>query len=606
MLPKSVEERIVAETNIVEVIGEYVKLKKSGSSYFAVCPFHNDGDASMSVVNSQDLKIFNCFGCHTAGNVIKFVSKFERISYEDAGIKLAKRIGITINKTVSKEDQAKGRLYNVLNEAVNFYSYYLKNSNETTLALDYLHKRGITDEQIDYFHIGLAPSTTDSLYQVLVKKKNLSVLDLLDLGLVNQGNNNSYHDVYRQRIMIPIYDPYDNPLGFVGRVYTETDQARYINSKDNYLFHKNEILFNLNNAASEISRSDCAYILEGPMDVIAATRAGVKNVVASMGTAFTKNHAKKLLNLTKNIVLLFDGDHAGIDAMNNALRIFADFNIIPDSVILPDNQDPDDFVRKQGGDAFVKFLQNNKKPVFTHLYNLAKADLIVDDVKSIEKFKQKVFSFISISKNTTVVSIYLKKICEDTGISADIINNDYASFTDTVVFNNPVPVEEEQPSIINPPLSTIVDDSVKVTVAVKKAYKIIVKHCIYDIRKVSTYMEKTNDFYPGNELATEYSIIHLMEELYLIDPSLLDDPFANAPQVIDQIKKDPSFVEYIDDCLNDNTILIDNNLSFEQSLKTIELFIKKIITKKQKNRALKGDSSAIESFIQSKKEEGMD
>jgi DNA primase len=227
------------------------------------------------------------------------------------------------------------------------YSFYLKNSEEGIEALKYLHNRGISDEIIDKFRIGLAPNLTDGLYQFLTKK-GCSELDQIELGLIKQGENNRIHDVFRIRIMFPLASSTGKIVGFSGRIYTESNQAKYINSIESAIFHKGEILYNMHNAALPARQMDKIYLFEGFMDVIAAYRAGIKNGVATMGTALTKEHIQMLFSVTKNIVLCFDGDDAGIKAMRRSAKMLSSHNVIPEAIVLPNNQDPDEYIKDNG------------------------------------------------------------------------------------------------------------------------------------------------------------------------------------------------------------------------------------------------------------------
>ena len=404
MISNNVRKQIVNNTSIVEVVSEYLPLTRKGNSYFGVCPFHDDNNPSMSV--SDSVKMFNCFSCNTKGNVITFVSKYENISIDQATIKLAKRLGMEIKNEVSKEEEKKQRLENVMNEAANFYSFYLKNSEEGIAALKYLHNRGISDEIIDKFRIGLAPNLTDGLYQFLTKK-GYSELDQIELGLIKQGENNRIHDVFRIRIMFPLASSTGKIVGFSGRIYTESSQAKYINSIESVIFHKGEVLYNMHNAALPARQMDKIYLFEGFMDVIAAYRAGIKNGVATMGTALTKEHIQTLLSVTNNIVLCFDGDEAGIKAMRRSAKMLSNHNIIPDAIVLPDNQDPDEYIKEYGAPQLQAFLITKAKPVYYWLYQLEYKKVFKNDISSVEKFKNAVFEFISESNQSTIIDYYL-------------------------------------------------------------------------------------------------------------------------------------------------------------------------------------------------------
>ena len=596
MISNNVRKQIVNNTSIVEVVSEYLPLTRKGNSYFGVCPFHDDNNPSMSV--SDSVKMFNCFSCNTKGNVITFVSKYENISIDQATIKLAKRLGMEIKNEVSKEEEKKQRLENVMNEAANFYSFYLKNSEEGTAALKYLHNRGISDEIIEKFRIGLAPNLTDGLYQFLTKK-GCSELDQIELGLIKQGENNRIHDVFRIRIMFPLASSTGKIVGFSGRIYTESSQAKYINSIESVIFHKGEVLYNMHNAALPARQMGKIYLLEGFMDVIAAYRAGIKNGVATMGTALTKEHIQTLLSVTNNIVLCFDGDEAGIKAMRRSAKMLSSHNIIPDAIVLPDNQDPDEYIKEYGAPQLQAFLITKAKPVYYWLYQLEYKKVFKNDISSVEKFKNAVFEFISESNQSTIIDYYLNLLSNDLNISVDSLRNDFSKFNpsvideptiDTVVVNN----EQVLPQVEL--------KQVPVTKAVKRAYEIIIKHCIYNYDSLALYFSLTDKCFLGNDLLVEFEILQILSVESLIYPELRNTKKYQKHN-IEVLLNDNDLKDYVEHVINDSLIDVKNKDDFDQSLNVIKKYIKKINTRTLKNRILKGDENAIAEFTKSKIEE---
>ena len=596
MISNNVRKQIVNNTSIVEVVSEYLPLTRKGNSYFGVCPFHDDNNPSMSV--SDSVKMFNCFSCNTKGNVITFVSKYENISIDQATIKLAKRLGMEIKNEVSKEEEKKQRLENVMNEAASFYSFYLKNSEEGIAALKYLHNRGISDEIIDKFRIGLAPNLTDGLYQFLTKK-GCSELDQIELGLIKQGENNRIHDVFRIRIMFPLASSTGKIVGFSGRIYTESSQAKYINSIESVIFHKGEVLYNMHNAALPARQMDKIYLFEGFMDVIAAYRAGIKNGVATMGTALTKEHIQTLLSVTNNIVLCFDGDEAGIKAMRRSAKMLSSHNIIPDAIVLPDNQDPDEYIKEYGAPQLQAFLITKAKPVYYWLYQLEYKKVFKNDISSVEKFKNAVFEFISESNQSTIIDYYLNLLSNDLNISVDSLRNDFSKFNpsvineptiDTVVVNN------------EPVLPQVELKQVPVTKAVKRAYEIIIKHCIYNYDSLALYLSLTDKCFLGNDLLVEFEILQILSVESLIYPELRNTKKYQKHN-IEVLLNDNDLKDYVEHVINDSLIDVKNKDDFDQSLNVIKKYIKKINTRTLKNRILKGDENAIAEFTKSKIEE---
>lgn len=594
MIPSNIRSKIVQDTSIVEVVSEYLPLTRKGNSYFGVCPFHDDKNPSMSV--SDSVKMFNCFSCNTKGNVITFVAKYENISFEQATIKLAERLGIKIDTNVSKEAQKQSRLENIMDEACKFYHFYLLNSEEGVSALKYLHDRGISDEIIEKFRIGLAPSLSDGLYQFLIRK-GFSELDLIELGLVKQGDNNKIHDIFRIRVMFPLASTNGKIVGFSGRIYTNSNQAKYINSNENVIFHKGEVLYNMHNAALFARQSDKIYLFEGFMDVIAAYRAGIKNGVATMGTALTKEHINSILQITKNIVLCFDGDEAGIKAMRRSAKMLSGYNIIPEAVVLPNNQDPDEYIKAYGAKQLESYLVSKAKPVYYWLYQLAYQKVIKSDITSVEQFKHTVFEFLNEVNQETIIDYYLNQMASDLGIDINSLKKDYDKNRTNANYVQVIeePISKEEPV-------TVVLKDVPVTKAVRRAYQIIIKHAIYSHTKLEKYLASTHEFYPGEDLLLEFSIIQALQTESLINVNLLNTS-KFAAHNINVLKSEESFKEYIEEILNDKLIDVKNNDDFEQSLKQILKFIKKVNTRNIKNRIIRGDESAINEFTASKKDE---
>lgn len=594
MIPGNIRNKIIQDLSIVEVVSEYLPLTRKGNSYFGVCPFHDDKNPSMSV--SDSVKMFNCFSCNTKGNVITFVAKYENISFDQATIKLAERIGLKISANTSKEALKQERLENIMNEAAKFYSFYLRNSEEGVEALKYLHDRGISDEIIDKFRIGLAPSLSDGLYQFLIKK-GISELDLIELGLVKQEDNNKIHDIFRIRVMFPLASNNGKIVGFSGRIYTASNQAKYINSNENVLFHKGEVLYNMHNAALPARQLDKIYLFEGFMDVIAAYRAEIKNGVATMGTALTKEHINSILSITKNIVLCFDGDEAGIKAMRRSAKMLANYNIIPEAVVLPNNQDPDEYIKEYGAKQLEAYLISKAKPVYYWLYRLAYDKVIKSDISSVEQFKHTVFAFLSEINQETIIDYYLNQMANDLGVDLNSLKKDFVSKKANIQ-NVPEVNNVPKPKTVKP----VIVNEVPITKAIKRAYQIIIKHAIYSHVKLNKYLAYTQDFYPGNGLLLEFSIINALETEVLINPKLLNTS-KFAAHNISVLCLDESFKEYIETIINDHLIDVKNDDDFEQSLELIKKYIKKVKTRDIKNRIIRGDENAIKEFTESKKDE---
>ena len=574
MLPYQLKRRVVNETNIIEVVSEYVQLKKKGNSMFGLCPFHNDNNPSMSV--SDKVKMYNCFSCGAKGNVINFVSKIENITEDQATLKLAKRLGIEIDEKKNAQTIKEERLIKVMEDSHEFYKFYLKNSDEGKQAIEYLHKRGITDDIINEFEIGLSSINKDYLYLAL-SKKNHNMLDAINLGLVKEDQNDAYYDTFRSRIMFPIKNRYGKVVGFSGRIYTESNQAKYINSIESDIFHKGEILYNYHNAIQSIRQNDSVYLFEGFMDVIAAKRAGINNCVATMGTALTTEHVNMLLSLTKNIILCFDGDSAGIKAMKRSAFMLSKYNNMPNSVVLPDGLDPDEYLNKYGPEKLINCLDVNKKNVYYWLYELAYNKMIPNDIASVEMFKNEVFDFLRIANQESIIAFFIKKLSNDLEVSVEKL---YENFTVTKAPSYPSDeyktfknVDETIEVLPQPVIKKVPKKEMKISKRIEIAYNSIIKHSIYSKNRFAKFYEASSIDsmirYPGKELTNQYLVLIAFQTYY----SMSD--FLGIENLHLIFENQPELLEFTLNILNDRLIDHTKSDNFEECLNTIVQFYKK-------------------------------
>lgn len=577
MISRNVMKQVVDQTNIVEIVGEVVKLTKRGSSYFGLCPFHDDKNPSMSV--SGEKKIFNCFSCNTKGDVITFYSKFNNISKDQATIQLAKRLGIEVSEATSKEAIIEERLLKVMDEATKFYAFYLNNSEEGIIAKEYLAKRGINEELIKELRIGLAPAEKNYLHLAL-NQVGANELDQIELGLVKNNEKNEIYDVFRNRIMFPVDNLEGKVVGFSGRIYTESNQAKYINSTENKLFHKGQILYNFKKASQNIRKQDEVIIFEGFMDVIAGLRADILNTVATMGTALTNDHINTLLKLTKNIVLCFDGDEAGLHAMKRSAMLFANFQIIPKAIVLPDGLDPDEYLNKYGKDSLKEYFDTNKKNVYMYLYDLAKKDYIKDDLESREKFKKEVFEFVRFSKQNSIVEYFLKLLANDIDVSFESLLKDFGKLQFKVA---EVPVYNE---IINEP-DKILTKPIIIKKKVFVAYDCIIKHILYSKNNFYEYKNKIGtEFYLDSRLSIYFEFIKKMEVFYAEHDKMDDVDFHDIAKNLDVANQTTKYSEFAKHIFNDALTTEADKAHFFDCLQTVLNCIKDLNDIRTYNKAI--------------------
>lgn len=412
-------QKVVDSADIVSIIGEYITLEKKGNDYKGLCPFHNDSDPSLSV--SPQKKVYKCFSCNNAGNVITFVQRYENISYKEALIKVANKSGIKIN---IKEDSNAVRLqkyFSIMDDAAKCFEFYLTNTKEGEAALEYLNKRNISLDIIKRFRIGLSSHKENIICKSLIDTKKYLPIDLKELSLIKSDNEDLFHG----RIMFPITDLKGNIIAFSGRIYDKPSSSKYINSLDSVLFKKKEVLFNYAACLNDIKLNDEVYIFEGFMDVIAAYRAGIKNAIATMGTALTENQIEIISKVTKNITICYDGDNPGIEAMKRAISLFSKHNIPVNTIVLPLGLDPDDYINKYGSESLRDLFKNHKISSIDYLYDVSKRDLDLNDSNSIMSFQRNVYDIIASSKTEAIKTYLLNKLSNDLNIKQESLLSDF-------------------------------------------------------------------------------------------------------------------------------------------------------------------------------------
>lgn len=341
-------ENLKSQINIVDVIGRCVPLKRAGSNYKGVCPFHNEKTPSFVV--SETKQIFTCFGCGATGDVIEFVKRFYNLEFSEAIEKLANEYGITLEK---KEHNDNRDLYYQVNRmAANyFYKAFTETANK---GYPYMKRRGISPAILKKFGIGYADEKWDSLYQYL-KSQGVDAKIMLELGLVSESKG-KYYDKFRNRVMFPIINTSGKVIGFGGRAINPEDNPKYLNSPESKVFQKKNNLYGLNISRQSVGKDGYIILVEGYMDTIALYQAGVTNVAASLGTALTENQARLIKRYTKNVVLSYDADSAGRAAALRGLDILKAEECKVRVLHVTDGKDPDEYIKKNGKDAFLKLI----------------------------------------------------------------------------------------------------------------------------------------------------------------------------------------------------------------------------------------------------------
>lgn len=357
-IPESKIEEIRNSIDIVDVISQFVQLRKRGKNFIGLCPFHSEKTPSFTV--SEEKQIFHCFGCHTGGNVFKFLTEFHKISFVEAVQELAEQQGIAIefDKQEYTEQQSEQEvLYDINTEAARYFLNNLLNDEEGEFARKYLQERNIKTQTLRSFGLGYALRGWENFINY-AKSRNLNIDKCIQLGLVGKNSEGKLYDKFPGRLIFPIFSPNGRVVAFAGRVLDLNDTgAKYINSPESLIYIKGRILYGLSFAKDDIRRLDKAIIVEGYMDLISLYQSGIKNVVAVSGTALTDDQVQLLSRFTKNVVLLFDADVAGIQASMRSIEILLKRDMEVKIVSLPKGEDPDSFVNKFGKEEFEELIK---------------------------------------------------------------------------------------------------------------------------------------------------------------------------------------------------------------------------------------------------------
>ncbi|MGC9099965.1 MAG: DNA primase [Caldisericum sp.] len=396
---REIIEEIHSKVDIVDFIGKYVKLKKQGSNYVGLCPFHQEKTPSFVV--SPTKQLYHCFGCGASGDVVTFLMKIENMSFKDALKQLADIAQIDIPTYFPKENLDREILYSINEETKNYFVEKLKGK-----PYEYLLKRGLDDKSIRFYQLGFIDDDNKEIYDYLISKgfKREDILKTGNFRVDNSGNIVSY---FYNRIMIPIFDLSGKIIGFSGRSFAN-QEPKYLNSVDSPLFKKGETLYLMNFSKDYIREKNEAIIVEGYFDAIILFENGIKNVVSTMGTAFTEQHAKVIKRFASTIYFFFDSDLGGRNGAERAIDVCYKFDLKPLIVTSNNSLDPDEIILKDGTDTVLSMLKDAKDPVFFILdFELSKTD---GSIQSKNIAIQKTIETISKIESKTLVFEYIKEI----------------------------------------------------------------------------------------------------------------------------------------------------------------------------------------------------
>jgi DNA primase len=351
-------EEVRESANVVDIISEYVQLRKRGKNYVGLCPFHTEKTPSFTV--SDEKQIFHCFGCHTGGNIFKFLMEYKKISFVESVQELAEQLGIALDYEESayeEQDSEQEILYEINTQAAKYFLNNLLNDKEAEGVRNYLKERNIKPQTFRAFGLGYTLKGWENFIN-FAKENGIDLERAEKLGLIGKSNDGRYYDKLAGRLIIPIFSPNGRVVAFAGRILDPNEKgAKYINSPESLIYIKGRVLYGLSHAKDEIRRLGKAILVEGYMDLISLYQNGVKNVVAVSGTALTDEQVQLLSRYTKDVVLLFDSDTAGIKASMRSIELLLKRDMEVKIVSLPEGDDPDSFINKNGKDKFDELLK---------------------------------------------------------------------------------------------------------------------------------------------------------------------------------------------------------------------------------------------------------
>lgn len=402
-IPESKIEEIRHSADIVDIISGYVQLKKRGKNYIGLCPFHQEKTPSFTV--SGDKQIFHCFGCHAGGNVFSFLMDFKSISFVEAVQEIAEHLGIQLTYDKAEESPEQTELENMyeLNVfAARWFSDILLKSEQGEIAREYFKKRNIKPNTQKIFGLGFAPSGWDN-FLTHAKENKIDLARAKALGLLDTRDDGGYYDKFRGRVIFPIFSPNGRVIAFGGRILeNQENTAKYLNSPESLVYSKRKVLYGLFHSKEEIRKLDRAIVVEGYMDLISLYQNGVKNVVASSGTAFTEEQVQLLSRFTRNVILLFDADTAGQKASMRSIELLLKQDFDVKIASLPKGEDPDSFINNSGKEEFHNFINNARNFLEYQTWQFEAAGMFEDPAKQTEAIRELV-------KNASLISDELKR-----------------------------------------------------------------------------------------------------------------------------------------------------------------------------------------------------
>lgn len=447
LIPNDFIDSLNDRVDIVEVIGNRIDLKKKGKDYWACCPFHNENSPSFSVNVSK--QFYYCFGCGVSGTSLKFIQEYENRGFVEAVEDLARMAGVEVPREadtpqLKKKRQRQRSLYELMESCSQYYQDQLYQHPNSRFVQDYIVNRGLSEETVKTFQIGYSPQGWDNLIKLHGSKETTN-RELLSAGMLTQNENGKIYDRFRERLMFPIRDFKGRLIAFGGRVMAADQKPKYLNSPETPIFHKGSELYGLYEARNALKELDHILIVEGYMDVVVLHQHGVKNAVATLGTATSSTHIQKLFKQTSEIVFCFDGDNAGrraaIKALTNTLPEIKD-GFQARFLFLPDGEDPDSLIQSEGHSAFTRRVQQAQS-IAEFLFNHLQSQVDTSKLEGRAKLANIAQDWINPLQETVFKQLLFNQLSELVGLSVEQIKNTYTPTKNTTELEQLAPEYEE-------------------------------------------------------------------------------------------------------------------------------------------------------------------
>jgi DNA primase len=405
----SILDEVLERVNILDVVSQYVKLRKTGKDFTGLCPFHKEKTPSFTV--STEKQIYYCFGCHEGGNVVNFLAKYERSSFQEALENIASQLGIDTRRAMGPRKKS------ISDALLSLADYYHENLLRSAPVLKYLADRGVDKRTIGEFRLGYSERRT---YGKDFSKRLGAPLDaFFSAGIFKMREGGEAYDIFRGRVVIPIFDINGKVIGFGGRATAKETLPKYINSPESPVFSKRSVLYGLNRAKREIVDKDEAIIVEGYFDLISLHQAGVGNAVATLGTSITEEQLTRLRNYSENITLMLDGDEAGIKSALRLIPLFGEMDISGKMLVLPGDHDPDSFIRAEGISGFER-LMRERKPLLDYCFDFNVRKYGLKTLESRIAFVRSILPYLEQMRDRVRRRLYVRRLSDLTGVEENL------------------------------------------------------------------------------------------------------------------------------------------------------------------------------------------